>query len=122
MSIVVAMLHAGSRCAFPVQQVLLAELARQTDELRGCLWGNRRERGDAPPDLRILHVLTGTGAEPIACSSPRLVELDRERVWPLPDLLAEMLDLPHIVGIADIEGTLHWVVDARRLSTDVARS
>ncbi|XXX78423.1 hypothetical protein WMF30_06590 [Sorangium sp. So ce134] len=133
MGAVVAMLHAGVRCAFPAQQVLLAE-GGPAPGPGESLWGGpalepgEGPRGDAGPDraataaraatepaTRTVRLSTGGGARAIACARPRLVEVDRARVWPLPELLAEILAMPHVVGLAEIDGALHWVVDARRL-------
>ncbi|WP_437939007.1 hypothetical protein [Sorangium sp. So ce341] len=130
MGAVIAMLHAGVRCAVPAQQVLLAE-GDPSPEPGACLWGDPapepgaclwgdpapgRAAGAAPePAARTVRLSTGGTPRAIACARPRLVEVDRERVWPLPELLAEILALPHVVGLAEIDGALHWVVDARRL-------
>jgi hypothetical protein len=120
MGAVVAMLHAGVRCAFPAQQVLFAEPG-PARERGALLWEDVRLDGAARPgDPRSVHVSTGRGARRIGCARPRLLELDRGHVWPLPELLAELLEMPHIVGIAEIEGALHWVVDARRIPADGA--
>ncbi|WP_437725619.1 hypothetical protein [Sorangium sp. So ce861] len=118
MGAVVAMLHAGVRCAVPAQQVLLAE-GDPAPEPGASLWGDPapdRAAGAAhEPAARTVRLSTGGAFRAIACARPRLVEVDRERVWPLPELLAEILALPHVVGLAEIDGALHWVVDARRL-------
>ncbi|WP_437600769.1 hypothetical protein WMF28_04290 [Sorangium sp. So ce590] len=123
MGAVVAMLHAGLRCAFPAQQVLLAE-GGPAPERGACLWGSvdpgnagphRAARAAPEPATRSVRLSTGGGAQAIACAFPRLVEVDREHVWPLPELLAELLAMPHVVGLAEIDGALHWVIDARRL-------
>lgn len=119
MGAVVAMLHAGLRCAFPAQQVLLAE-GGPAPERGACLWedagGNADPHRAAPgPATRSVRLSTGGGALAIPCAYPRLVEVDREHVWPLPELLAEILAMPHVVGLAEIDGALHWVIDAHRL-------
>lgn len=120
MGAVVAMLHAGLRCALPAQQVLSAEPGPAPE--RGArLWeGVSLEGAPRPADTRCVRVATGRGSARIGCARPRLLELDRERVWPLPELLADLLGMPHIVGIAEIEGALHWVVDARRIPAEGA--
>lgn len=116
MGAVVAMLHAGLRCAFPAQQVLLAE-GGPAPERGACLWGNAGPHRAAPePATRSVRLSTGGGALTIPCAFPRLVEVDREHVWPLPELLAEILAMPHVVGLAEIDGALHWVIDAHRLA------
>lgn len=109
------MLHAGLRCAFPAQQVLLAEDG-PAPERGACLWADAGPDRAAPePATRSVRLSTGGGSLSIPCACPRLVEVDREHVWPLPELLAEILAMPHVVGLAEIDGALHWVVDARRL-------
>ncbi|WP_437308237.1 hypothetical protein [Sorangium sp. So ce388] len=132
MGAVVAMLHAGLRCAFPARQVLSAEGGPAPESAeddpapeRGArLWedaGRDRAKTAAPePAARCVRVATAGGQRAIACSHPRLAEVDRERVWPLPELLADVLRLPHVVGLAEIDGALHWVIDARRLPADSA--
>ncbi|WP_438008422.1 hypothetical protein WME89_06780 [Sorangium sp. So ce321] len=127
MGTVVAMLHAGLRCAFPARQVLSAE-GGPTPERGARLWEDAgldramtRAMTAAPePAARCVRVATGGGPRAIACAHPRLAEVDRERVWPLPQLLADVLRLPHVVGLAEIDGALHWVIDARRLPADGA--
>ncbi|WP_437815291.1 hypothetical protein [Sorangium sp. So ce1078] len=126
MGAVVAMLHAGLRCAFPARQVLLAG-GGPGPERGACLWGDaggnagesadphRAVRAAPQPATRSVRLSTGSGALEIPCAGPRLVEVDREHVWPLPELLAEILAMPHVVGLAEIDGALHWVIDARRL-------
>ncbi|XYH99579.1 hypothetical protein ACMHYB_07405 [Sorangium sp. So ce1128] len=128
MGTVVAMLHAGLRCAFPARQVLSAE-GGPAPERGAHLWedasldraAGAEAAASAPgPAARCVRVATGGGPRAIACSHPRLAEVDRERVWPLPELLADVLGLPHVVGLAEIDGALHWVLDARRLPADDA--
>lgn len=120
MGAVVAMIHAGLRCAFPAQQVLFAEPG-PAPERAARLWEDAGPEGAArSAATRSVRVATGRGAQQIGCARPRLVELDRERVWPLPEVLSELLGMPHVVGIAEIEGALHWVVDARRIPADGA--
>ncbi|WP_437968786.1 hypothetical protein WMF04_05595 [Sorangium sp. So ce260] len=118
MGAVVAMLHDGLRCAFPARQVLLAG-GDPGPERGACLWGSadphRAARAAPEAATRSVRLSTGSGALEIPCAGPRLVEVDREHVWPLPELLAEILAMPHVVGLAEIDGALHWVIDARRL-------
>jgi hypothetical protein len=44
------------------------------------------------------------------------VEVDPARVWPLPELLERILGMPCILGVAEIEGELHWMLDTHRLT------
>ncbi|AUX44262.1 uncharacterized protein SOCE26_057260 [Sorangium cellulosum] len=115
MGAVVAMLHAGVRCAFPAQQVLFAG-AGPAPRRGACLWGDDGLEGAATrAAARHVRVSTGGGERVIPCAGPKLVELDRQHVWPLPELLGEILGMPHIIGVAEIDGALHWLIDARRL-------
>lgn len=119
-----AMLHAGVRCALPARQVLFAETGRaetgraetgRAPDHSVCLWADPSPERAMPASHRV-RLSTGSGAEWLDCASPRLVELDRERVWALPDFLVQILDMPCLIGLAEIEGNLHWVVDAHRLT------
>src|SRR5262249_15231473 len=62
-----------------------------------------------------MRLRTGSRVQRLARSSPRLVELDRPRTWPLSELLDELLGRPYVIAVAEIEGALHWLIDARRL-------
>jgi hypothetical protein len=112
---VIAMLHAGVRCAVPAQQVILAEAVLTPDPDVG-LWADSSPEGTTPASHRV-RLSTRSGAQWLGCAYPRLVELDRERVWALSDFLVQILNMPCLIGITEIEGSLHWVIDAHRLTT-----
>jgi hypothetical protein len=110
---VLTTMHAGVRCVFPVHQVILAEGG---DEAGGntVLWPNPMPE-EVMTMKRTLRVSTSQGTQSITCSRPRLSELTEEHIFELPGMLEDILNMPYVVGIAEIEGALHWVIDARGL-------
>ncbi len=108
MTQVVLLSHGGVPCALPAAQVV------------GGLGGDVPaiqlfERAEAEP-RRTLVVDTPRGARAVACAEARFAELDEETTTLLavPPLLAARMNLPHVVGLAETEGRLRWLVDLDR--------
>jgi hypothetical protein len=103
--------HLWLACAVPSHQVLSAaagEISGGTQEAR--LWPPHSERADH----RLLEVQTQAGPRRLRCASVKLGSLVRDRVWPLPPLLRDILSLPHVVGIAELDDGPVWLVDLKR--------
>ena len=107
--------HAGVRCAVPSGQVLLI---RRADDQAGsvALWA-----AVGVPETclssRVIQVMTPDGPAELHAGDPMLSQVDASRIFGLPALLRAWLPLPHVVGLADVQDEMVWLVDARRLST-----
>ena len=106
--------HAGVRCAVPSAQVLA--IRRGGDPASTlALWESvgAPESSELP---RVLQVMTPAGPVEIEAGDPILSRVESSRVFALPALLRTWLILPYVVGIADLQDEMVWLVDARRLS------
>jgi hypothetical protein len=53
------------------------------------------------------------------CQEARFDWLEGRQIFELPSLLREVLGLPHVVGLAEVQGWgLVWLVDLNRWSLD----
>jgi hypothetical protein len=109
--------HQGVRCGIPLRRILAADRASASEDAV-CLW--RRTVAlelDAPhTEERAFQLTTGEGPRWIRGSSPTLHSVPSVDVWRLTPLLRELIPLPHVVGVAEIAGTLVWLVDPTRFS------
>src|SRR4051812_30359790 len=96
MATIVTMLHGGLHCAISAHQVIFAE-AGQVAEGGARLWEDSISHDEASLPLRSIHLSTGSGTQWIACTRPRLSELDLKRVWPLPEILETILGMPYVI-------------------------
>jgi len=103
---VVLMTHAGVPCALPADQVVGGFGA---DVPAIALFG-----APEPDPKRALVVKTPGGARRVDCSVARFSNLDERSLSPVPELLAQRLELPHVVGVAGTGTQLRWLVDLVR--------
>jgi hypothetical protein len=122
MAEVLAMLHEGTRCAIPASQALSATNLEVGVALVR-LWGEARPgKADAhDPRLsssRALSVHTALGPRWLGCSNVQILELPRTAVFRVPPLLGDVLGLPHVVALGELEGRLLWLVDLHKFHPD----
>jgi hypothetical protein len=67
---------------------------------------------------RLLEVSTASGARWLSCARVQMGHLTSAEVWQLPPLLRSVLHLPHVVGVAEVDNELHWLVDLSRFAPD----
>lgn len=107
MTQVVLLSHGGVPCALPATQVV-GGLGAEVPPIQLF------ERPETDP-RRTLVVETPGGPRTVACAEARFASLDEEAtLLPVPPLLAGRMNLPHVVGLADTEGRLRWLVDLDR--------
>jgi len=103
---VVLLTHAGVPCALPAEQVV----GGYGDEVPAiALFG----AAEVEPARRLI-VRTPAGARRVDCSEARFSNLDERELSPVPELLADRMRLPHVVGVADTGTGLRWLVDLAR--------
>ncbi|UJR82634.1 hypothetical protein [Sandaracinus amylolyticus] len=120
MSRVVLLSHDGVRCALPASQVVRAVGSGGEDERPVALF--RREPDASVRDARSLLVRTGAGERRVDCADARFDWLSEERLFALPELLRDAMALPHVVGVAEMDGVgLVWLVDLDLFSGSSAR-
>lgn len=113
---VMFMCHHGAVCALPSRQVLRVRAALPVNQPESVsLWGTANAAEPEPRD-RWLEVVTAFGPRWLRCSEVQPGQLVRDAVWELPRLLRDVLGLAHVVGLAEREGELVWLLDLRRLS------
>jgi hypothetical protein len=116
--------HAGVRCALPSRQVVAAEEAADT---QACVsfWkpqGRRetsvdpRETAEGPSGSagRALRIVSADGPAWIHAREAHLVSVPSGQIYEITPVLRQTLRLTHVVGLAEINGELLWLVDARR--------
>ena len=111
---VVFISHFGVRCALPSRQVVGAEQLQSQNEPIS-LWQGSPTVADAADD-RLIEVSTGAGTKCVSCHRVRMGRLASALVWHLPPLLKDVLSLPHVVGVAEVERELVWLVDLTRFA------
>jgi hypothetical protein len=111
MSSVLSFLHRGVRAAVPAAQ---AAQVRDSELKRSelvSLWP-----GTMPQEQRQLCVRSELGPIWLACADLDLCELEAAAMLPLSELLRGLLrELPHVVGLATLQGKVVWLVDVCRL-------
>jgi hypothetical protein len=105
--------HRGIECAVPAYQVVRAA-EEWPEDTSMQLW---RGHGDEEPD-RCLIVNTKVGERALVCSSPVLAELPSGAANRVSPLLKEAMGLPHVVGWAELNEDLVWLVDLMRWSPE----
>jgi hypothetical protein len=108
---VLCLWHRGIRCALPSRQVLGAEPA-SAGPVRDGLWEALPEA--AADAERSLNVQSALGPTWISGTGATILSLTKTQLHELSPLLRELVRLPHVVGLADLDGELVWLVDARR--------
>ena len=108
---VVSCWHAGVHCALPSKQVVQVS---SSEPSQMQLWD--AVGGAAMADAeRSLGVLTPTGPLWLRVTQPVIHLLDRQQLFAVPQALRDFLPLPHVVGVAELNDELLWLVDTRRL-------
>jgi hypothetical protein len=104
--------HRGIACALPSAQVKQS-VAHADGHDFVPLWPG--SGSDAYAHDRALLIETSDGDLFVECRAARMEEADPTALVEIPPLLASVLDMPHVVGLARGE-TLLWLVDAARFS------
>lgn len=110
MAEVLCLSHLGIRCAVPSRQILSAGSGSQ-DSDPVSFW---KRSAPAAAGERALRVTTASGPRWIRGSDVQLARLEAAQLRELSPLLRAMIPLSHIVGLAEVEGELIWLVDASR--------
>ena len=63
---------------------------------------------------RALRVATADGPRWIRCADAHLVWVSKLMMWRLPPLLQGLMTASHVVGVAEIDSELVWLVDVKR--------
>jgi hypothetical protein len=109
---VVCLSHAGIRCAIPSR--LIAKVGRVEADIDTVeLWPAHTP--SAGGSTRLFDLVTGSGRRVVAGSDPTVVRLDPRELCPVSPLLRRFLTLPHVVGSAELDTYLVWLVDPLRL-------
>jgi hypothetical protein len=109
MTTVVQFEHRGHACAIPASQARAVD-AGVTDVDLTPLW-----EGRGTSYGRAIEFRAKDGGMWIGCGEPKLCELPRASAMELPPLLRRILaSLPHVVGMAILDGRHTWLVDLER--------
>ena len=108
---VLELYHRGIPCLLPARQIVAIDVEAATSE-EVHLWPGLPV-GDGLE--RVVLLETPAGRRCIRGESLRLRALSTGAAQVLPALLREALGLPHVVGIAEEEGVIRWLVDLERL-------
>lgn len=112
---VVRLDHGGVPCALPVAQALSASSAPTAEAPAVWLWPDRGEGRETP---RYLYVETAQGPRSLPCNGPRTTAIPDGSVAELPPLLRAILGMPWVVGIAQMDDDLLWMLDAGSMMHD----
>lgn len=112
MTTVVQFEHHGLACAIPAAQARAIDVRVPAGSLTS-LWEGRQQ----VDHLRAIEAKTSGEDIWIGCMKPQLVDLPAsEAIALLPVLRRILASLPHVVGMATIEGENTWLVDVTRLA------
>ncbi len=112
---VLCMYHGGIQCGLPPASVIAVS---PVEEHRGDAWlwmmrpGVTSAEEDA--EVRALCILTARGPRTIVAFGLELLSITEVRIWRIPPLVRELLPDPHVVGLAEIDEGLIWLVDPER--------
>lgn len=111
---VVRLYHGGVPCALPAAQAVAASSAPPENAPPVELWpsGAREEA------QRFLHVETDRGLRSLPCAHPRTAVIPDGAVVELPPLVRGILRMPWVAALAEVDGELFWVLDARAMVQD----
>jgi len=108
---VVLLTHDGVSCALPASQVIGA--AARSDAVATLPLFGRDVSASEP---RSVLARTPFGERWISCSEARFDWLSPDGIFPVPELLRDVMGLPHVVGLAERAGDVWvWLVDLDRL-------
>lgn len=106
MTRVLLLSHEGVRCALPASQVMSAGSDADAPEIRLFSAAGEDDRSVR----RSILVSTPSGPRRVGCAEARVASLGA-RLHVLPELLRQCLHLPHVVGVAEGDDGLRWLVD-----------
>ena len=109
---VLSMSHGGIRCAIPPSHVIGAESSGPSDGFVAFWPANAGQDSDRIE--RALRVATADGPRWIRCADAHLVWVSEVMIWRLPPLLRGLMTASHVVGIAEIDNELAWLVNVKR--------
>ena len=112
-------MHRGVPCLLPAAQVVSIDPTQELGrEVR--LWPGIEASKVAPRRatdeavMRIVAIRTPGGVARIEGTRLRLRAFHTDHAHPLPELLSDVLRLPHVVGLSDEDDQLRWLVDLDR--------
>jgi hypothetical protein len=112
---VLVLRHDRVSCAIAADRVELAEResadrGRDGEGERLALFSST---GATPParGKRLLRVTTARGPRLVECEDVQFLALDEKSLHALPEIVSAAIALPHVKGLLEHEGTLHWFVD-----------
>ncbi len=112
MTTVVQFEHHGLSCAIPAAQARAVDV-RVPEEVLTPLW-----EGQSTTHARAIEAHVKEGRMWIGCGAPQLRHLPKSSALGLPPLLRRILaPLPHVVGMAMLDGCHTWLVDLERFET-----
>lgn len=111
---VLCMTHAGVRIGIPSRLVLAVQPAAP-DLPTVCLW---RGPTDSSASARIFMFRTAKGPRPVRGSAAVVARLEAAGVCAITPFLRRFMTLPYVVGLAELEGSLTWLVDPQRIVPD----
>ena len=112
---VLCMHHSGIRCGMPPGCVLGVS-PLESYEGNAWLWKSQKD-GQRPARVgeeRALYIVTAAGPRTISAYGLELLSISAARIWPIPSLVRDVLPGPHVVGLAEIDERLIWLVDPKR--------
>jgi hypothetical protein len=111
---VLCMTHAGVRVGVP-SKLVLAVQAATPDLSTVCLWPGPK---DSSASSRIFMFRTAKGPRPVRGSAAVVARLEAGAVCPITPFLRRFMTLPYVVGLAELGGSLTWLVDPQRIVPD----
>lgn len=116
---IVRLRHEGFVCAIPVDRVSVADRELTESQVVLRLWpagaaASSSERA-AAGFARHLCVATPRGDRWLEGRQMAVRVLDAGTVWQLPEVVRAALRMPYVVGLAQVDGGLAWVIDPERL-------
>lgn len=114
MAEIICITHRGIRCGIPSRQILGADPIVAAMALMELWDGPRAASAPGSAEERALRVLTPEGPRWICGEHVVLSLVPRRHIHPLPPVLRDFVCLPHLVGLAEVEGSLTWLVDTTR--------
>lgn len=111
---VVRLRHGAVACALPIEQADVAERDAPSAEVV-TLWDRHAGAGGADDaTARFLRVRTSAGWRSLPCEDVALAVVDDASRWELPSLVRELLAMPHVVGVIEVDGAPVWLLDLER--------
>lgn len=107
--------HEGIRCGILPRRILTAKDV-STAEFFVVLWTQRTPRRATANETELaLRIVTADGPRWIRGSNALLMSIPQSSVSPIPPRLREVLR-PHVVGLAEVDSQLVWLVNPTRFN------